>query len=107
MVVASENPPVQPDGTAVVAVTGELDIATAPHLRGVVGVLLGQGVRHLEVDMDECTFIDSTGMGALLWSKRRLEAAGGDICASHVHGAPQRAMRAACLDRVIKLTDSD
>jgi anti-sigma B factor antagonist len=88
---------------ATVAVAGELDIATAPRLRGTVGDLMGQGVRHVEIDLDGCTFIDSTGMGALLWASHRLQAVGGDLCALHVHGAPAEAIAIAGLDHVIPM----
>jgi anti-sigma B factor antagonist len=94
---------VRDDGHAVLAISGELDIATAPRLRGTVGDLMGQGVRHLEIDLDGCTFIDSTGMGALLWAAHRLQAAGGDLTAVHAHGAPSEAMHVAGLDHVIPL----
>lgn len=80
---------------ATLAVRGELDIATAPRLRATVGDLMGQGVRHLEIDLDGVTFIDSTGMGALLWVSNRLGAAGGDLSAVHVHGAPARTLELA------------
>ena len=92
---------VQENGHAVLTVHGELDIATAPRLRGTVGDLMGQGVRHLEIDLDGCTFIDSTGMGALLWTAHRLQALGGDLSAVHVHGAPAEALQIAGLDHVI------
>ncbi len=93
----------QEDGTAVLSVAGELDIATATRLRGEVGDLMGQGVRHLEIDLEGCTFIDSTGMGALLWATHRLQAVGGDLCALHVHGAPAEAIQIAGLDHVIPM----
>lgn len=88
---------------AVLSISGELDIATAPRLRGAVGDLMGQGIRHLEIDLEGLSFIDSTGMGALLWTAHRLEALGGDLCVLHVHGAPSQAMQMAGLDHVIAL----
>ena len=94
---------VEEDGHAVLSVAGELDIATAPRLRGTVGDLMGQGVRHLEIDLEGCTFIDSTGMGALLWATHRLQAVGGDLCALHLNGAPAEAIHIAGLDHVIPM----
>jgi anti-sigma B factor antagonist len=94
---------VREGGHAVLSVSGELDIATAGRLRGTVGDLMGQGVRHLEIDLDGCTFLDSTGMGALLWAAHRLQALGGDLTAVHAHGAPAEAMQIAGLDHVIPL----
>ena len=87
----------QRDDVAVLAVSGELDIATAPQLRTAVGDLLGQGVRHVELDLDACTFVDSTGLGAMLWAAHRLQAAGGDLHTVHIRGVPARAIEASGL----------
>jgi anti-sigma B factor antagonist len=89
------------DAAAVLTVAGELDIAAAPRLRSAVGDLMGQGVRHLEVDLDACTFIDSSGMGALLWASHRMKAAGGDLAAVHVHGPAMRALEVAGLNGIL------
>jgi anti-sigma B factor antagonist len=61
------------------ALGGELDLATAPAFREAVGGLLGSGCRHLVVDLADTTFVDSSGLGALLWAAHRLRAAGGDL----------------------------
>ena len=90
---------------AVLTVSGELDIATAPRVRAAVADLLGQGVRHVEVDLTDCTFIDSTGMGALLWAAHRLRAAGGDVVALHARGATARALDLAGLGAGVELRD--
>jgi anti-anti-sigma factor len=66
-----------------------------------VGDLMGQGIRHVEVDLDGCTFIDSSGMGALLWAAHRLRAVGGDVAAVHAHGATMRAIEMAGIDGVL------
>jgi anti-sigma B factor antagonist len=89
------------DHAAVLTVAGELDIATAPRLRSTVGDLMGQGIRHVEVDLDGCTFIDSSGMGALLWASHRLRAVGGELSAVHAHGSAMRAMELAGVDTVL------
>ena len=88
---------------ALLSVSGELDLATAPQLRAAVGDLMGQGFRHVEVDLDHCTFIDSSGMGALLWAAHRLHAAGGDLVAVHAHGATMRALEISGVDRVLAM----
>ena len=86
---------------AIVSVAGELDIAAAPRLRVAIGDLMGQGVRHLEIDLDACTFIDSSGIGALLWAAHRLRAVGGDLVATHVHGATARTLEMAHIGSVV------
>lgn len=67
-------------GTAsTVRIEGELDIAGAAHFRRIVGDLMGSGVRRVEVDLSATEFVDSSGLGALLWAEHRLKAIGGQL----------------------------
>jgi anti-sigma B factor antagonist len=62
------------DGVAVVAVRGEIDLVTAPQLEAAVEqAILDHGApRPLLVDLEECTFMDSTGLALLLRAQDRL-----------------------------------
>lgn len=61
------------------AVGGELDIATATQFRTRVSTLMGTGCRHLLIDLAGTTFLDSSGLGALVWAAHRMHAAGGEL----------------------------
>jgi len=63
------------DGRAVVAVAGELDIATAPALRAALDQAAGAG-RSVVVDLSPTTFADSTGISTLAQAHARAKAAG-------------------------------
>jgi len=52
-------------GIALVAVSGELDPATAPLLIASIHAMVGQGQRHIVVDLDDVVFIDGAGLGGL------------------------------------------
>ena len=53
------------DGSAVVAVAGDVDLVSAAHLREVMGDALGRSC-HLIVDVADMTFIDSSGLRVLV-----------------------------------------
>ena len=82
-------------------VVGELDIATAPRLRRVVGDLMGSGVREMRVDLDGAEFIDSSGLGALLWTEHRLRAVGGHLSVVNAHDGVLRTIELAGLEDVL------
>jgi stage II sporulation protein AA (anti-sigma F factor antagonist) len=67
--------------TTVLTLAGELDLATAELLREQVRSLLGRGsdVRHLVLDLSGLTFLDATGVGALLEAHRKLMVLGGAL----------------------------
>jgi anti-sigma B factor antagonist len=61
---------------ALVALSGELDLATAPLLEGCLGPLEADGPASIMVDIRDLMFIDSTGLGVLLRARGRAEANG-------------------------------
>jgi anti-sigma B factor antagonist len=63
----------------VVAVSGEIDLATSPTLRGRLDALVEEGRSSLVVDLRRTTFLDSTGLGVLVHALKRCRAAGGDL----------------------------
>lgn len=64
---------------AVVRLTGELDVATAPQLSGELLGLIERGIRSVTVDLAKLEFIDSTGLSVLVSSLKRLRENGGDL----------------------------
>lgn len=74
------------DGVAVVTMLGELDLASAPDLRGVLDEALTAG-SDVEVDMRGCGFVDSMGIAAMVGAARQLAERGGVL---RIRGAQER-----------------
>jgi anti-sigma B factor antagonist len=67
------------DGTDVFELTGDLDVATAPSLRGALTEAAAGGRHNLIVDLSNVTFLDSTGLGALIGAHKRAQENGGQV----------------------------
>lgn len=78
------------DGIALLALAGELDLAVADRLDAAVTGLLDDGLRLVLVDLGALTFCDSTGLGALLRTSRRVREAGGTCVVAGARHAVQR-----------------
>jgi anti-sigma B factor antagonist len=59
--------------TIVRPTTDRLDIEVAAEFRGMLLSLIDQGHRHLIVDLKDVTFIDSSGLGALVSALKTLK----------------------------------
>jgi anti-sigma B factor antagonist len=59
-------------GVELLAVEGELDIATAPRLISILNRAVQEALRSLVVDLSEVDFMDSTGLALLINAHRRL-----------------------------------
>lgn len=64
---------------AVLRVTGEVDVYTAPMLRDQIRELAAKGAVHLIADLSRVDFLDSTGLGALVGGLKRLREVGGSL----------------------------
>lgn len=59
-------------GAWLVAIAGELDLASADRVRDAITALVGDGASDVVVDLAECSFIDSSGLRALLEASRSI-----------------------------------
>jgi anti-sigma B factor antagonist len=63
----------------VVAVSGEIDVATAPQLRECLHNVIAQGEGTIVLDLLGVTFLDSTALGVLVGALKRCRESGGEL----------------------------
>jgi anti-anti-sigma factor len=69
----------RPNGVAVVQPTGRIDSHTARAFKERIGEAIDFGFRWLVIDFSGVTFLDSTGLGALITSLKRAQELGGNL----------------------------
>ena len=94
------------DGWAVVAVTGELELATAPRLRQQVVSIIGGGRSHLIIDLSGVDFVDSVGLGVVVGALKRARTHGGDLLVVGVAERIRKLFEITRLDEIIDLYPS-
>jgi anti-sigma B factor antagonist len=67
------------DDVYVIALTGEIDLYTAPEFKQQLLDIVGQGAKAVVVDLTDTTFIDSTTLGVLVGGVKRLRPNGGQL----------------------------
>ena len=95
---ATELATVVPSAQALVVLTGELDMATAPHLRAVLEPLGRAAPTLVTVDVASLSFIDASGLGEFVRGNNALERGGG--------GLRLRSPSAMCV-RLLRMTQLD
>jgi anti-sigma B factor antagonist len=73
--------------TAVIAVSGELDLASGPALEAELDRITGADTKRLVVDLSRLDFMDSTGLSILVRTHQRLTQEGCEM--GLVKGSPQ------------------
>ena len=67
------------DSHALVTVSGEIDVYTAPKLREKLIELVSEGTYDVVVDLEKVDFLDSTGLGVLVGALKRVKAHDGSL----------------------------
>lgn len=87
----------------VVRVKGELDGTTSPALRQTLYDLIDDGGRSYWLDLRAMTFIDSSGLSALLGILRRVREGGGDLALVNPRRSTLRVLEIAGLTGLVTI----
>src|SRR6201989_1572992 len=93
-------------GFTIIAVSGEIDVYTAPKLRERLISLVESGSYQLIVDMEGVEFLDSTGLGVLVGGLKRVRAHDGWIDLVCTQSRMLRIFRITGLNRVFSIYDT-
>jgi anti-sigma B factor antagonist len=92
-------------GAVIAEVTGDIDLSTVAGLRERLFGLADEG-QPLIIDLNGVTFIDSTGLGVLVGTARRVAGHGGSLHAVCSQPQTRKLLWMTGVDRRIPLSDS-
>lgn len=90
----------------VVAVTGEIDLYTAPRLQSELMSALAKGPARLIVDMSGVEFCDSTGINVLLAAHRHARERGSELQLAGPGSATRKVLQVTGLETVFTVLDA-
>ncbi|MFC0473346.1 anti-sigma F factor antagonist [Halalkalibacter kiskunsagensis] len=91
-----------------VRLEGELDHHTAEELRGQVEQKLADGkVKHIVLNLELLTFMDSSGLGVILGRYKQVKANGGEMVVCAISSSVKRLFEMSGLFKIIRLEDSE
>jgi len=91
------------DDTQVVAVRGEIDLFTAPELKTALGEVIESGCNRLVVDLAETSFLDSTALGVLIGTVKRLRSRDGRLTIVNVDSNIAKTFEITGLDQIFTI----
>jgi anti-sigma B factor antagonist len=89
------------DGHTVVRPVGALDVYAAPRLRETMALLTT--VPAVVIDLAEVSFVDSSGLAALVAGIRRIRDAGGDVAVCATRPEVRRLLELIGFERVVPM----
>jgi|SRR5579872_2401072 len=90
-------------GATVVKVVGEVDVFTAPQLREALAVATEGDGRQVVVDLEDVDFLDSTGLGVLVFGLKRVRERGGDLSVVCRHEQILKVLTITGLSKILKV----
>lgn len=87
-------------GVTVVAPSGRLDVAGAPTLKAAIGDAVKGGVPRLIIDLEDVSFVDSTGLGSVIAALKMVRSSKGDLRLAAPNQQVRVVLELTTLDRV-------
>jgi anti-sigma B factor antagonist len=94
------------DDAVVVAVRGDVDVATSPTLRAELHQAISGGRNRVVVDMSGMDFIDSAGLGVLIGALKRAREADIGMVLKGLQSSPRKVLSITGLDEVFDIDES-
>lgn len=85
---------------------GRLNMVAAPSLRAAVDQAVADGHRQIVVDLEETSFIDSSGLGALVAGLKKTRQHGGDLRIARAQKQIRTVLSLTNLDRILRPYES-
>lgn len=92
--------------TAVLHLSGQLDLLTAANVRKELADTVAAGHPRLVVDLAEVSFIDSTGLSSLISGLKAARLAGGDLRVARPSKQVRMLLQLTALERILHPYDS-
>ncbi|NEU30851.1 anti-sigma F factor antagonist [bacterium LRH843] len=91
-----------------VRLSGELDHHTAEDLRGKVEKDLVKGkIKHIVLNLEQLSFMDSSGLGVILGRYKQVKAHGGEMVVCAISPAVKRLFEMSGLFKIIRLEKNE
>lgn len=92
----------------IVRLNGELDHHSADRVRTLIEeAMMKDHVKHLVMDMQELTFMDSSGIGVILGRYKQVKAKGGKLIICNANRSVNRLLELSGLFKIIERHDDE
>jgi anti-sigma B factor antagonist len=89
------------DGEAIFRPVGRIDLSSSSEIKQRFAEAVEQGRRRLVVDLGDVSFVDSSGLGALISGLKAARAAGGDLRIARPNDQARMILDLTTLHRVL------
>ena len=89
--------------SAIVKLNGDLDYSIYTAFKKAINDLVNRGIRHIIYDLSSLTYIQSLGLGIIMWSYVELDSRGGKVSIKGANDNIRKVFVAAQLDTLVAI----
>lgn len=101
--ISSASPAPHKDRPDVLPLEGEIDLHVSPAVAGSLGKMIEKKPKKLVVDLARVTYIDSSGLAALIEAMQKVEEYGGQFALTGLQETVRNIFEIARLDQVFRI----
>ena len=94
------------DGFTVIEVTNHLDVTNSNQINNLVEQLVKKGIKKILFDFYQVSFVDSSGIRALVVSKKKLDSIGGVLKITNINADVKDMFSMLHLEQLIEIIES-
>lgn len=95
------------NGVTIVDVNGDLDLYNAPKFKQAIFDIVDTGAKKVILNMRQVTYIDSSGLGAIIKNLQHIKAAGGDMTLLELQDSPRKVFELSNIISLFKLHEDE
>jgi anti-sigma B factor antagonist len=94
-------------GIIILDIQGEIDLYTAPEIKSMIRKLINSGENNVILNFEKVSYIDSSGIGALIWSMDNLKKYQGSLLLINVVNPVKKVFELTKLNFYFEIYDSE
>ncbi len=95
------------DGIILLDIDGEIDLYNAPEIKDTIKKEMDAGHKKIIINLENVSYIDSSGIGALISSLSNLKKIGGGLKIIHVYESVRKVFELTKLTSFFEIYDSE
>jgi anti-sigma B factor antagonist len=95
------------EGIIILDIDGEIDLYNAPEIKDTIKKEMDAGHKKIVINLEHVSYIDSSGIGALISSLSNLKKIGGGLKIIHVYESVRKVFELTKLTSFFEIYDSE
>jgi len=95
------------DGVVILDIDGEIDLYNAPEIKDTIKAQMDGGHKKIIINLENVSYIDSSGIGALISSLSNLKKIGGGLKIINVYDSVRKVFELTKLTSFFEIYDSE